>query len=260
MKISIHIHSEYSADAQQTVRLIIDESKTLGYDAIAITDHNTVAGSMAARDLSPAEMEVIIGAEFSTEKGHILALFIDDTIEKSCRMNDHGYGREYDFGELVTKVRGQGGLLFLAHPLQSSAVQDHSFIERLDGYELINARINSSHMCIKANQLSRVLKANYPDKIQIGGSDAHTKSELKSVYMTSSAADLKQALQNSDSIHFRKSSMTKIRYNNMRNHQNKRLKYRIRQTAAMLFGLLYDLGTKIKGDTYEVIRVREEVK
>jgi predicted metal-dependent phosphoesterase TrpH len=52
MKISLHIHSEYSADARQTVKSIIEESGRLGYDAIAVTDHNTVAGSHAAATAS----------------------------------------------------------------------------------------------------------------------------------------------------------------------------------------------------------------
>ncbi len=260
MKISIHIHSEYSSDAKQSITSIIDESLSLGYDAIAITDHNTVAGSMAAAALKLPDIKIIAGAEFSTEKGHILALFIDDSIEKSCKMKGNRFGGVYDFDELVIKVRGQGGLLFLAHPLQSSAVLDTSFIERLDGYELINARINSSYKNKKANQLSKVLETRFPDKLRVGGSDAHTKSEIKSVYMTSASDDLKEALQNPDSIFFRKSSMTKIRYNNMKNHRKRRARYYIKQLAAISFGLLYDLSNKIKGDSYEVIRVRKESK
>ncbi|NLA87168.1 MAG: PHP domain-containing protein, partial [Clostridiales bacterium] len=166
MKISIHIHSEYSSDSKLPIAAIIEESRKLGYDAIAITDHNTVAGSMAARDMLRDDISVITGAEFSTEKGHILALFIDDTIEKSCRMNDSRPGRTYDFNGLVSKVRDQGGLLFLAHPIQSLAPQDHSFIKQLDGYERINGRINSSHKDKKADRLSRILEAAYPDKIR----------------------------------------------------------------------------------------------
>ncbi|NLA86085.1 MAG: hypothetical protein GX847_02140, partial [Clostridiales bacterium] len=73
------------------------------------------------------------------------------------------------------------------------------------------------------------------------------------------SADLKEAILNAESICFRKSSMAKIRLSNMKNHKRRRrLKYYCRQTAAMIFGLFYDLTVKIKGETYEVIRVRKE--
>lgn len=260
MKISIHIHSEYSSDSNLPIASIIEESRKLGYEAIAITDHNTVAGSMAAQKMRPENLRVIIGAEFSTEKGHILALFIDDTIEKSCRMRDDGFGMAYDFDELFIKVREQDGLLFLAHPLQSEAPRDPSFIAQLDGYELINGRINSSHRNKKAKQLSRSLEAAFPNKARVGGSDAHTRAEVKSVFMTSNSSELKQALLNAENICFKKSSMAKIKFNNMKNHKKRRLKYVIRQSAAMLFGLIYDLGSKIKGASYEVIRIRKEIQ
>ena len=139
MKISLHIHSEYSVDARQTVQSIVSESKRLGYDAIAITDHNTVAGSLAAAALPQDAVKIIPGAEFSTEKGHILALFIDEQIEKSVRRD----GAVYFFDDLVAKVRAQDGLLFLAHPLQSEALYDPAFIADLDGYELVNGRIDA---------------------------------------------------------------------------------------------------------------------
>lgn len=267
MKISIHIHSEYSSDSKQPVASIIEESRKLGYEAIAITDHNTVAGSMAAQDMRPENLGVIIGAEFSTDKGHILALFIDETIEKSCRMinvGSHGVsgrresGRVYELDDLITKVRGMGGLLFLAHPLESTAIDDPSFIAKLDGFEHINGRINSSFKNKRAGVLSQTLKARFPDKALLGGSDAHTKAELKSVYMTSDSDDPREVIKNADTIHFRKSSMAKIRWHTMKSHKNRPLKYYLKQTAVMLFGLFYDLGKKIKGDSNEVIRVRQE--
>ncbi|NMA24157.1 MAG: PHP domain-containing protein [Clostridiales bacterium] len=265
MKISIHIHSEYSSDSRQTVSSIIEESRRLGYDTIAITDHNTVAGSLAALEMKPDDMSVIIGAEFSTEKGHILALFIDDTVEKSCPVKNSRFGAVYDFDALTEKVRAQGGLLFLAHPLHSEAPRDHSFVARLDGYELINGRVNSSHNDKKARQLGKTLEAAYPDKALIGGSDAHIRPEIKSVFMISEAGrtdlvGLKQALLNAESICFTKTSMAEIRFHNMRNHRTKHLKYHVRQFAAMLYGLLYDLSNKVMGASNEVIRIRKETE
>lgn len=255
MKISLHIHSEHSKDSKQTISSIISQCLSLGYHAIAITDHNTVAGSVEASKLQPENLDIIIGAEFSTDKGHILALFIDEQIERTCKKN----GKLFDFDDLILKVREQGGLLFLAHPLQSKATVDHSFISKLDGYEIINARVHSSHREEKANKLNKILKENYPDKIVIGGSDAHTKSEVKSVYMiTENDPDLKKAFSKIQDIYFKKSSMTLIRFNNLINNKNMKFKYYIRQLVLMLYGLIYDLINKIKGSRYEIIRIRKK--
>ncbi len=268
MKISVHIHSEYSEDAKQTVSSIIERCCDLGFDAIAITDHNTAAGSLQAAGIlanagkltaegpKPPDIKVITGAEFSTDKGHILALFINNDIEKSCRK----LGNVYDFEDLVLKVRHQGGLLFLAHPLESKAPDDPSFVACLDGYELVNGRINSGFKNKHAKELSEILKVRFPGKALIGGSDAHTKAELGNVFMTSCAADIKEGLLHADTIHFAKSSIARMRWSNIANNRNRRLKFYLRQTAAMIQGLFYDLGNRIRGKSYEVIRVREETE
>lgn len=258
MKIAVHIHSEYSSDARQPVWRILEECRALGFDAVAITDHNTTAGSMAAAKTHHPGIEIIPGAEFSTNKGHILALFIDETVEKTCRPSKRERGREYDFDDLVKKVREQDGLLFLAHPLLSAAVEDHSFIALLDGYERINGRINSSHTNRQAQRLDAVLRSAHPQKATIGGSDAHTAAEIQSVFMTSDAADMKKALLEVDEIHFKKSSMAKIRFHNIKNNPSRSPKYHAKQCAAMAYGLCHDLGCKLKGDAYEVIRVRQK--
>ena len=52
MKLDPHIHSTYSGDAVNTPKEIIEKSKSLGLDIIAISDHNTVKGNEEARKLS----------------------------------------------------------------------------------------------------------------------------------------------------------------------------------------------------------------
>lgn len=76
----LHTHSVYS-DGTFTPAQLIDEALRLGLGAIALTDHNTVAGLpeflAAAKD---KDIEAIPGIEFSTEwqgmELHLLALYI----------------------------------------------------------------------------------------------------------------------------------------------------------------------------------------
>ena len=202
-------------------------------------------------------MKSIIGAEFSTEKGHILALFIDERVEQDCRK----LGEIYAFDDLVSRVRAQDGLLFLAHPLQSEAVSDPSFIAALDGFELVNARVSAGPRERRAKRLGEQLCLMFPDKVWLGGSDAHTGAELKSVYMTSSRTDVRDALLHPDDIYWRPSRMTLIRLGNIVSNRKRHLRFYLRQIAALAFGLFYDGFKKLtRGNSYDVIRVRAETQ
>ncbi len=76
----LHTHSVYS-DGTCTPKELIDQAEELGLAAIALTDHNTVAG--LPEFLAAAEgkaVEAVPGIEFSTDyktgELHILALFV----------------------------------------------------------------------------------------------------------------------------------------------------------------------------------------
>lgn len=80
MFCDLHTHSIFS-DGTDTPEELIARAEALGLDALALTDHNTIAGLsrfLAAAGGSP--VEAVPGIEFSTEyRGgdlHILALFV----------------------------------------------------------------------------------------------------------------------------------------------------------------------------------------
>ncbi len=74
--IDLHIHSNYS-DGTCSIEEIIKEAKSLGLKQIAITDHNTLDGSIVASKIS--DVEFVIGAELSVDykdcEVHLLAYF-----------------------------------------------------------------------------------------------------------------------------------------------------------------------------------------
>ena len=81
MKIcDLHTHSIYS-DGSWTPCQLVDEAERIGLSAIALTDHNTVAGLPEFLEAARGrEVEAVPGVEFSSDyKGidvHILGLFI----------------------------------------------------------------------------------------------------------------------------------------------------------------------------------------
>lgn len=81
MPVDMHVHTTAS-DGEDSPELVVARAKEIGLEAVAITDHDTVAGiepAIAAAGLNG--IEVIPGIELSTVYGdeelHILGYFID---------------------------------------------------------------------------------------------------------------------------------------------------------------------------------------
>jgi predicted metal-dependent phosphoesterase TrpH len=79
-RADLHLHTTFS-DGLYTPAEVVDLACRSGLAAIAITDHDTTGGVQAAREAAGARLEVIAGAEITTEhRGrelHLLAYFVD---------------------------------------------------------------------------------------------------------------------------------------------------------------------------------------
>lgn len=95
MKIAydFHIHSCLSpcGDADMTPANIVNMAKIMGYDAIALTDHNTCGNCASAmKHGKDAGITVIPGMELCTaEEVHVVCLFPD--LEKAEKFSQHVY-------------------------------------------------------------------------------------------------------------------------------------------------------------------------
>ena len=105
-KADLHIHSCLSpcGDWSMSPRRIIQQSKEVGLDLIAISDHNSAENAGAAmREGDKHGIRVLPGMEIcSREEVHILALF--DELEPALEMQDHVYA--HLAGENNSKVFG----------------------------------------------------------------------------------------------------------------------------------------------------------
>ena len=131
----LHTHSVFS-DGTCTPTQIVEEAEALGLAAVALTDHNTVAGlSEFTRAAEGKDIEAIGGIEFSTDFNglelHILGLFIQpeyyDAIEEFIKktvqqkeesnirladtLRQNGYAIDYD----ILKSKYPDGRLNRAH-------------------------------------------------------------------------------------------------------------------------------------------------
>ncbi|MBQ3261714.1 MAG: CehA/McbA family metallohydrolase [Oscillospiraceae bacterium] len=161
LTLDLHIHSAASHDGRMTLAEIAERAKAAGLDGVAVCDHDAVLMD-APDDLG---VLVIPGAEFSTEHGHLLGLFLTAPIEHRS------------IEETVAAIHAQGGLAVLAHPFERSRDADRlePLAPLLDGIEVFNGR--ADRKIHDANALAQAFAAAHNLR-PFAGSDAHLPREI----------------------------------------------------------------------------------
>lgn len=161
MKFDLHIHSKYSHDSFSSPETIIRLSKRKGLSGIAVTDHNTIEGGLAVKEINnDDDFMVIVGSEIETEFGDILGLFLGHEITSR------------KFAEVYREIKAQSGLVVLAHPYKKGKVLPENLFKYIDFIEGFNARSPKS-LNLKAQELADIHQIP-----MIAGSDAHLPFEI----------------------------------------------------------------------------------
>lgn len=111
LKLETHLHTLHS-DGQDTVADMFAACRAAGYDAVALTDHNTLSGFAEARVVA-ADLGLILipGVEVTTFRGHSVVLGVSRVPE----------WRDLDirgFSALARDVHTEGGVVCISHPAQ----------------------------------------------------------------------------------------------------------------------------------------------
>lgn len=157
-----HAHSHFSYDSLARPEALVDRALALGAHALAITDHDTWQGSLAAAAYVSARglpLIVVRGAEYFTDRGDVLALFLRaEPVARTALA-------------LCDEVHAQGGLVGLPHPCRFRD-PPAELVERVDWIETFNARTPRA-----ANERARAL-AERARKPVLAAPDAHRVGEL----------------------------------------------------------------------------------
>jgi predicted metal-dependent phosphoesterase TrpH len=160
MKYDLHVHSIYSKDSFLRPETILKVAKKKGLDGVAITDHNTIKGSIAAQKINrDPTFTVITGAEIKTEYGDVIGVFLQEEVRSRL------------FIEVVEEIKRQGGYTILAHPYRQYG-NPEALIGKVDFVEAFNSRSKKTD-----NIRSRSLALNN-NKPFTAGSDAHLWFEV----------------------------------------------------------------------------------
>ena len=110
----LHIHSNYSSDADHPPRLLFEMACEAGLAGIAISDHDTVAamaeGTQLAREF-PLEFypNVEISTHYGTRKFHVLAPLVDfQSAELQSKLQGLAEGRRQQAKVRVDRLRDLG--------------------------------------------------------------------------------------------------------------------------------------------------------
>lgn len=167
IKVDLHVHTSHSLCARLSPKQIERAARRLGIAALAITDHNTMAG---VREVQAAvkSLKIICAEEIRTKQGEIIGYFLKEEIPPGLSPQ-----------ETVERIREQGGLVAVPHPfdrLRSSRLRKpaiEALIGSIDMIEIFNART----MFIEEDRdlLARALAAG---AVPIAASDAHLPIEV----------------------------------------------------------------------------------
>ena len=195
MKLDLHIHSVYS-DGCCTPEEIASRIKALGLHGFAITDHNKVGSwkraAEAAKNLGLLFVPGVELAVYANSKqgkgskpikyGELLALFLNEEIRIKQVLSN--------LPEIIDEIHDQGGIAAIPHPMGDNIrvqmVTDYAKEHKLkiDAIETINGRCSAMQ---NARSMEYALKEK---KAQIGGSDAHHRKEIGTVYTFAEAYSL----------------------------------------------------------------------
>jgi predicted metal-dependent phosphoesterase TrpH len=177
MKLDLHVHTSYSSDAINPPRAIVRAALRRGLAGIAVTDHNFIGGAAKLRRVAPPDFLVIAGVEYSTDFGHILALFCEEFADSLSR---DARGR-YKLDELAPFLKERGAVLVCAHPFQYAGFLNadgslrQELFSHIHGLEAMNSRALSR----KRNNRELVDAAAAAHGVfTVGGSDAHFPWEV----------------------------------------------------------------------------------
>lgn len=172
-RIDLHTHTWASPDSLTDPRLLVEQARDLGLARVAVTDHNTIEGALAAQALAP-EM-IIVGQEIDTAiGGELIAYFMTERVPAGLPVE-----------EALQRLRRQGAIISVSHPLDawraSAMGEAHTLeiIDQVDALEVFNARCLRSEFNRRAGEMA----ARY-GKLVTAGSDAHTLAELGAGYLT----------------------------------------------------------------------------
>lgn len=169
MLAELHTHTSYSIGKKvyhhgiDSPLEMLKYAKKLGFDIIAITDHDVIKGALFAKKLSKRlGIGVIVGEEISTKQGHVIGLGLKNHIRPGL-----------DFFSTLDEIHSQGGIAIAPHPFDIYKEGIRELAKKCDAVEVFNA--------LNMDKVSNYVCERFASKNSlnsVAGSDAHCKEMI----------------------------------------------------------------------------------
>ena len=103
LRVEFHCHTRLSKDSLLSPEGLLAACRRKQIDRVVITDHNTIAGALIAKQLDPTR--VIIGEEILTQDGELLAAYVTEEVPRGLPA-----------AETIARLREQGAFISVSHP------------------------------------------------------------------------------------------------------------------------------------------------
>jgi len=165
LSVELHCHSLFSPDSPNKIDDLILMAERKGIDRLAITDHNTISGAREAKKMAPER--IIVGEEIRTQKGELLAYFVQEEIPKGLPPL-----------EAIRLLREQDAFISVSHPFDIGRenwpeADLMEIVSLIDAIEIFNSRCFYPLANRRAQQFAA--RQGLPGTV---GSDAHLLSEI----------------------------------------------------------------------------------
>jgi predicted metal-dependent phosphoesterase TrpH len=169
IRADLHVHTTYSSDSLITPKDLIYYAKKTGLNAVAVTDHNNLAGAVKIAK-AVKDFLIIPGMEISSSEGHIVALNINEPIPRGLTAI-----------ETVERIHTAGGIAIACHPyVHFKGCLRNAVCDAFDAIEVINARAFPFQNSIKkAKEAAEKFHLS-----QVAGTDAHYGPQIGYGYTT----------------------------------------------------------------------------
>ena len=169
----LHVHTTYSKDSLITPKDLVYYAKKRGLNAVAVTDHNQLAG--AFKIAKETDFLIIPGMEVSSSDGHIVALNVSELIPKGLSAV-----------ETVERIHSAGGVAIACHPyVYFKGCLRENVCGTFDAIEVINARAFPFKNSVKKAEES----AKHFGLSRVAGTDAHYGPQIGCAYTVIEAAE-----------------------------------------------------------------------
>lgn len=166
LRVEFHCHTIYSSDSLTKIPQLLSKSRRRAIDRLVITDHNTITGALAAKQLDPEH--VIIGEEIKTQEGELLAAYVQEVIPKGLPAK-----------QAIKLLRAQGAFISVSHPFDITRSGHWLENDLLDILPLVDAIETFNARCFPPtyNRAASTFAQTH-NILGTVGSDAHTLSEV----------------------------------------------------------------------------------